>query len=463
MKQRLDGKRIQPRDLTPEVYEGTSIVENIVLATSNHLRSYLGLSENETISGPIPKFVTRKNPSLDNYFAELLLRACYEPVDYLPGYEEHVIRGSEKELPSALNPRLVDSVLIGIGGISKNPDFKKKYDEHDEHGRRKAKSATRVVFNEHLRPYNDRPSIASLEPILFEIDIIDSSGHASYDHIFSFTKSLNIAQFRQPGFVAETLEAQWKRAIIGAMLMSVCVSVNAFGDYDNQKAIDELGKEWELYQLKSRRMIEGGFLDPVADEVVSYVKNSISKPGEFELHGGGESYLTLRKILFALQKVWHQQIISFLMGFIFEAMLQAQQSFEEMKSRPVPVRDLNNRYAFLYYQKQSRDKLPHRGLLFRMNNERKRALLVFNDPVRQITSVFRNNYLPPPVWERFVKLLTEKESNEVWYIPTQEDGQIAAFILNGTESFIGVPMTELAEEDFFQLFSDAIKSASHAR
>ncbi len=457
MKQRLDGKRIQPRDLTPEVYEGTSIVENIVLATSNGLRSYLGLKEDETIAGPIPKFVTRKNPSLDNYFAELLLRTCYEPVDYLPGYEEHVIRGSQEELPSALNPRLVDSVLIGIGGKSNNPDFKKVYDEHDLHGTRIAKSATRVVFNEHVERYKDHPNIISLEPIFGEIDLIDSSGHASYDHIFSFTKSLNIAQFRQPGFVAETLEPQWKRAIIGALLMSVCVSVRAFEDYDNQKAIDELNKEWELYQLKSKRMIEGGFLDPVADEVVSYVKNAITKSGEAELHGGSKSYFALRKILFALQKVWHPQIISFLIGFIFEAMLQAQQSFEELKKRSVPIRNLNNRYSFVYYQKEARDKLPHRGLLFRMNNERKRALLVFNDPVRQITSVFRNNYLHPSVWEKFVKLLIEKEGDDVWYIPTQESGAIASFILNGTESFIGVPMTELTEDDFFQLFTEAIK------
>lgn len=462
MRQRLDGKRIQPRDLTPEVYEGASIVENIVLATSNCLRSYLGLREGETIPGPIPKFVTRKNPSLDNYFAELLLRTCYEPVDYLPGYEEHVIRGSQEDLPSFLNPRLVDSILIGIGGKSNNTDFRKVYDEHELHGTRVAKSVTRIVFKEHLERYAHSAAIQSLEPLLIEIDVIDSSGGATYDHIFSFTKSLNIAQFRQPGFVAETLEAQWKRAIVGALLMSVCVSVDAFAEYDNQKALESLEKEWELYRLKSKRMIEGGFLDPVADEVVKYVKGAIMKPSQFELPGGAKSYFTLRRIHFALEKVWHPQVVAFLMGFIFEAMLQAQQSFEDMRKRPVPMRNISKKYFFVYYQKEPKDKLPHRGLLFRMNNERKRSVLVFHDPVRQITSAFRNNHLPQEVWKRFVKLLIQKEGDDVWYIPTQDSGEIAAFILNGTESFIGVPMTELTEDDFFQLFSEAVKAVEQA-
>ncbi len=462
VKRRLDGEFIQPKDLTPDVYEGFSIVQNIVLASSNHLRAFLGLREDETIRGPIPKFVTRKNPSLDNYFADLLLRTCCEPVDYLPAYEEHVIRGSQEELPSDLNPRLVDAVLIGIGGMSTNPDFKKVYDEHEEHGTRSAGSASQVVFQEHLSPYEDRPGIKSIEPIKEEINYIDAHGEAAYDHIFTITKNLHAAQFRQPGFVAETLEPQWKRAITEAALMSVCVSVKAFEQYDNQKAIEALEQEWNRYLEKSERLAESGYLDRIEPEAFEYVKSMIHKPGEFEISGknfpGRPSYFTFRRILFALQRVWDPLVVSFIMGFFFEATLQAQQSFLTMAKKQVPTRHLFGKYYFIYHQKEPLEKFPQRGILARMNNERKRIIVVVYDPVRQITAIFRNNYLFKNIWKEFCDLLIEEEGERVWYTPTDEKGRIADFILNGTESFVGIPMTTLKEDDFFELFKTAIKS-----
>ncbi len=463
MRRRLDGKWIQPSDLTPDVYEGSSIVENIVLASSNHLREYFGLQEGETLPGPIPKFVTRKNSSLDNYFADLLLRTCYEPVDYLPAYEEHVIRGSQEELPSDLNPRLVDSVLIGIGGRSSNPDFKKVYDEHTEVGTQSAKSASQVVFQEHLERYHDHPGVQSIQPIQEEINYIDSEGGVFYDHIFTITKNLHYAQFRQPGFVSESLEAQWKRAIIEAALMSVCISVEVFENFDNQKAIETLEQEWNLYLGKSEKLRENGFVDPVEPEVVEYVKGMIHNQTVSEVKGKA-SYFTHRRILFALERVWDQKVVSFIMSFLFEAMLQAQQSFVNMQKNieegKVPLRSLPGNHAFIYHQREPLDKRPHTGILYRMNDRKrgKKAIVIVHDPVRQITSVFKNNYLRRDTWKRFCDLLIEKEGNEVWYVITHEDGTIANFVLNGTESFVGVPMTKLSENDFFELFKTAIES-----
>jgi hypothetical protein len=456
MNRRLDGKIIQPNDLTPKVYEGSSIVEHIVLATSNHLRTYFALKDNEIVSGLIPKFVTRKNPSLDNYFAELLLRTCYSPVDYLPIYEEHVIRGSQEELPSNLNPRLVDAILLGIGGMSNNPDFRKVYDEHSGHGTRSAKSVTQVVYEEHLAKYSERVGIKSIWPILEEINYIDSEGGAPYDHIFNITKSLNIAQFKQPGFVSECLEPQWKRAIIGAILMSVCVSVSAFENYDNEKALADLEQEWALYQKKSEKMIQGGFLEKVDPEAAKWVKERILNPKQSELKGK-PIFFSLRKMLFALRNVWHPQVTSFLVGFLFESMLQAQQSFLQILKQEIPFRALSGSYAFIYYQKQPQDKMPNRGLLLRMNEMKKKAAIVVFDPVRQITGIFCNRFMPKKVWANFIDLLIENEGDEVWYVPTQDTGEYASFVLNGTESFVGVPMSALSENDLLELFREAIK------
>src|SRR5882762_5091694 len=184
-------KEIQPSNVRLKSAESGSLIERIVLASSNCLRRHMELLEGETLPGPIPKFVTRKNPSLDNYFADLLLRSCYEGADYLPPYDEHVMYGSPDELPSALNARLVGAVLIGIGGRSSNPDFLKVYDEHSTHGTRSAPSASQIVFAEHLDSYSSRPGVKSVASLLREINKIDSEGGASRGHLYNILKSLN--------------------------------------------------------------------------------------------------------------------------------------------------------------------------------------------------------------------------------------------------------------------------------
>lgn len=455
MNRKLDGKFIQPEDITPDVYDGLSIVENIVLASSNCLRRFVGLRPADMIPLPIPRFVVRKNSSLDNYFADLLLRTCYAPIDYLPPYEEHVIRGSQKELPSDLNPRLVGAVLIGIGGMSKNPDLIRVYDEHSEHGERTAASASAVVFREHFEKFSDYPGVQALNPIREEINDKDAAGRTSYDDIFTIAKNLHVAQFRHPGFVSESLDPQWKRAIIESALMAVCVSVEKFKDFDNQKALNDLEAEWDLYIKKSAKLAEQGYTDPVDLASILHVKETILKPGTTVFHGR-PSYFTYRRILFGLQKVWHPLLVSFIMGFLFEATLQAQVSFLKIKNKTLPMRVYKGNFAFIYYQKEPLDRLPQRGILASMNEKRKKSVLVLYDPARQITSIFRNNYFPYDSWKKFCDLLILKEGDDVWYTPTSKDGKIANFILNGTDSFVGVEMTRLNEEDFLTLFKSVV-------
>lgn len=468
---RRDGKTLMPQDLTPRIYEGSSIIENLVLASSNLLRSHLGLKDRELVPGPIPRFVTRINPSLDNYFADLLLRSCYVPVDYMPAYEEHVIRGSQDELPSVLNPRLVGSVLIGIGYRNHgNPDFKRVYDEHDKDGQRWVPSASQVVFEEHLKAAVDRTTVrAMMETVLDEVNDIDSQGESGGDHLSKVVKNLNMARFRQPGFVAEPLEPQWKRAILGAVLSATCVTAPVLqrashvggGELveeavqENLLAIADLRKEWDAYIQKSDKMRSEGYLDDIGQGAKEYVRKRILDE-KIPTIGDHLSYFTLRRAALVLKRVWHEKVVSFVLSFLFEAQLQAQQSFEEMSRKKVPVRTLPRSFEFYYYEKEPRDMAPQRALTARLNKEKKRGVVVLHDPIRQITSVFRNNYIPYDVWKRFLSLLVEKEGTSVWYIPT-EDGKYGQWALNGTESFRDVPMTALTAEDFFQLFSQAVQ------
>ena len=402
---------------------------------------------------PVPKFATRKNPSLDNYFAGLLLRSCYEPVDYLPLYEEHVIHGSQDELPSNLNAGLVGAVLIGIGGRSSNPDFIKVYDEHSLHGTRTVPSASQCVFEEHLNPYSARPGVKSVTPLLREINCIDSEGGASYDHLYNILKSLNVAEFIHPGFVFESLQPQWKRAVVEACLVSVCVGWDEFQCYDVEQATYDLEREWDTYIARIEKRIKYGFPDKIIPEATHMIRQAILQPHEPTI-SGQPSHLTLKRILYAFRHFWHPSVSAYLLEFLFEAMRQAQQSFEEIRNTDVPMRKLPGNYAFLSYRMEPKDRMPHRGLLARINSQSIKGLILILNPAHETTAIFGSRHLPKKVWKRFVELLLRIEGDGVWYVPTAADGSYAYFILNGTEYYRGVPRTTLSEENIFNMFSE---------
>src|SRR4051794_21231312 len=150
----MSDNNLQPPSVRMRGSESGSLTTRIVLASSNGLRRHIGFENSGILPGPIPRFVTRKNPSLDNYFAELLLRSCYDAVDYLPSYDEHVIQGSPDELNCDVNPILSNAVLIGIGGRSESGKFLKVYDEHAAPGKRTAPSVSEIVYREHLDAFS---------------------------------------------------------------------------------------------------------------------------------------------------------------------------------------------------------------------------------------------------------------------------------------------------------------------
>jgi hypothetical protein len=455
----IDTKEIQPPSVRLRVPESGSLIEQIILSSSNCLRRQMRLEEGEMLAGPLPKVVTRKNPSLDNYFAGLLLRSCYEPVDYLAGYEEHVIYGSQDELPSRLNARLVGSILIGIGGRSTNPDFVKVYDEHSFHGTRTVQSASQVVFEEHLARYRDRPGVQSVARLVDEINVIDSGGGASFDHLYNILKALNVAEFIHPGFVFEPLHPQWKRAVVEACLMSVCVGGDDFQSYDLDQATRDLETEWDTYISKIERRIKYGFPDKIIPEATQEIREALLRSKERPI-AGQPGRLTLRRILFAFRHFWHPSVAAYLLEFLFEALRQGQQSFTEIKNRNVPMRTLQGNYGFIYYRAEPKDRLPHRGLLARTNFQAMKCLILVFDPAHESTAIFGSKHLPKKIWRRFVDSLLKREGDNFWYVPTTADGSYAHFVLNGTEYYRGIPKTTLSEDDLFNIFSEAVATSS---
>lgn len=452
-------KQIQPASVRLRASGHCSLIEQIILASSNCLRNHIGLKPEELLPAPVPRFVTRKNPSLDNYFAELLLRSCYEPVDYLPSYEEHVIRGDQDELPTTQNMRLAGSVLIGIGGRSSNPEFLKVYDEHGFHGTRTAPSASQVVFEERFHSEDHRLGVASVRLMLQEVNSIDSQGGATFDHLYNLLKSLNVAEFIQPGFVFEPLHPQWKRAVLGASLMSVCVGRTEFDRYDLDAATHDLGREWDTYLARVEKRIKYGFPDKIIPNATGQIKQYILQPKEPTL-SDAPYHLTLKRVLYAFRHFWHPSVVAYLLEFYFEALRQAQQSFEEIKNADISLRRLPGNHAFLYYRKELKDRIPHRGLLSRLNDQAIKGLVLVFDPAHEILAAFGSRHLPKKIWRHFVEALLKAEGDEVWYVPKSDNDGYANFMLNGTESYQGNPKTGLTENDFFRIFSEAVNASN---
>lgn len=450
----MDGKRLSPPDVDFGVESAYSAADAVVLASSNYLRNTLGIGEAAARAGPPPRCATRKNPSLDNYLAEFLLRASHAPAHHVAPFEECAVRGSSQQLSTELNPSLAGAVLIGIGGASRNPEVRQVYDEHREGGLRNTRSTTQIVFEEHLQPLGDGAGMRMLKPVVEEVSAIDAAGGATYDHLYSIAKILHVARFPQPGLIPGRLDACWKRAVLDAALASAATV--SFDGYDNEQTLASLLREVDEFVERSVDLELGGAAD-WDDGIVRRVAERLRKPNQAQVHGAA-SVLTLRKVYHGMRKMWRPSVTSWVMGVFFEALFQAQRGFEDMQQRPLRFERLAGGYHLLWYERRPGDILPHRGLSARMSREGKRGVLVVHDPLWRSTMMMRTQQLAYEVWSRFVGLVRAADDADCWYTPTQADGTIASFLLNRSESFIGAPATRLGPDDVSRLLDRAIRN-----
>jgi hypothetical protein len=131
-----------------------------------------------------------------------------------------------------------------------------------------------------------------------------------------------------------------------------------------------------------------------------------------------------------------------------------------MKRNDLPLRKVNEEYSFVYYHQEPKDRLPHRGLLSRMNAQSLKGWLVIYNPGPETTAIFGSRHLPKDLWRRFVERLMAEEGDSVWYVPTGADGSYANFVLNGTESYRGVPKSKLDADGLFQVLRDVVNGSN---
>lgn len=441
---------IQPLDVEDilAVRDG-SLLDGLTAAAANGLRGHLGLADAELAPGRLRDVVTRRDPSLDNYFAELLLRTCHAPDESLPRFDEIVLREPETALSSEKHPRVVGAVLIGVGGQTANGDFADVYDEHVGGGERLADSAAAVVVQRHLAGLEERPQLKALRPLLLEHNRRDARGGVpGMDHCISIAKGLNRAQFAFPGNIVEPLPPAWKRAIWGVALSSLCMEADALASVNHGAAAERLRAYWRQWLERSGYAANGA-----ADYVESRVAAQAENPSHF----------ILRKVLLAMERRWRPAVTEFVLSFLFDTLLQLQEEYGRISlalEDPDDVdyirREMVKGGLFMYLEVQPRDLLPHRALISALNQQRQPGILVVYDAAVQSTAVFRNNHLPhsapQDVWPRFVRQLQALEPH-TWYVPTQPTGAIAGFVINRTRSFMGLPPTGLSPDELRELFA----------
>jgi hypothetical protein len=428
-----------------------TIIPELIIESSNKLRDLFGLTGDEVISEPFPRIVTRKDPSLDNYFADLLLRACYKKESRCPDFEEIVIRGSDEVIPVNLNPNIRGAVLIGIGGKIKieNRAFIRAYDEHSEDGTRSVKSASQLVFFRHLEKHKRiKPGVKSILPVLNEINSIDSEGRAGENHLNRMVKDLHLSKFYTPGFIVQEYPAQWKRAIVDAILVAVCLENKQLWCIDQQSSGERLRKVWLMYREKRKNAVNDGLLMPLTDDAnsSSVIFNKVlgrTTGKAFE----GYSLFTLRRILFALETVWGDRIAFFIIGFLLEAKLQLDAEFHKISKLPLDETFLQEaQCSLIYYVMSEKDMKPHRGISYQLNKKQTEGIIVLKDSHRYTMAIFKSRNLDERKWVEFTGWLQRTEPG-CWYIPYYEEKGIAEYILNGTRYNLGSEPTTLSKQD----------------
>jgi hypothetical protein len=452
---------VQPRDITQEILASEEGLDLLTVAASNAVRAILTKMPGFALREPLPRLVTRAHPSLDNVFAELLVRSCWRPTFPPPAYEERLIFGSAAELSPVLNTGLAGSVLIGIGGLSARTDVIAIYDEHAVAGRRRRDSASQVAWDALLPNQTVHDAPGGVSAVLREINAIDSSGGSSYDHLGSISKGLHLTRFPSPAFQSIPIAPEWKRAVLGGALAAVCCYADEGAASNDQAAAESLASEWQRH-VAARGSNNGanGLPAVSADAIDQAVRRTVKR--QTLVVDGVPSRLTLRRVVLALQHCWERAAAELIASILLEAVLQTQMGFERSWNATCSVSDAGGGVEFIYYEVRPEDVLPHRGILSRLGRHHKTGLLVVRNGHAGTVAAFPTSLLPAPVWDRFVASLLEREGDGTWYVPTGDDGRRSKFILNGTEWNVDRAPTSLGVSDLLQLLRGIVAKTNIA-
>lgn len=442
------------------------------------------------------RIIVHTDPHLDEYFAELLLRACLPREKWTCEFLEQSIYSATEDLTAKhLWP---SSAVLGIGSTAADGILPLMlFDEHVAGQVRIAASCSQIVADKML---TDVPE--SIASVLREVNIIDEFGGAHQQNLSTLVKTLHDVRFwfgkdvDDDVEVRDVLSADWKRAIVDACLAAVIVclaeGVDLIGDPAAKRA--SLSASLDNYVTHS---VHSGH--PRFDNAVHRVRSTYGDQARVfqeavlrnRTHPILDSanqpipqLLLLSRICFACEHCWGEKWRDLIATHFWEGEVQNQLNFyavEEAlaglfadgKPRAVTPVGVFTRTVLPEILAEVRTPGPHlktvkkqrrvwvltvtpsAGVLrshqavtsyLNKNNDGCGVVLIRNSSAGT-TAIFKGSAIPADYWERLVTEIVSKEGEAdptsdpmgCWHVIHDSQGGIAPFILNGNKSHQYVP------------------------
>ena len=448
----------------------------------------------------LQRIIVHTEPHLDEYFAELLFRACLPRDKWQCEFIEQSVfsatndHGCQHLWPSAS--------VLGIGSAAAagvTPLF--LFDEHVSGQSKIAESCSQLVADKML---NTVP--ASIARVLREVNTIDEFGGGHPQNLNNLIKTLHEVRFwfgrdtADDAVLRDNLTPVWKRAIVDACLSAVVVcledGIDLISDASAKKA--SLEPSLENYIRHSAHASHPRFKDAVqrirsvfGDQDRVFKDAFLRDRKGIIKDANGEAIpqlLVLSRVCFACEYCWGAKLRDVITTHFWEQEFQKQLNFYAVEeaieslnaqkiTRAVTPAGLFTKTVLPDIFADVRSGGPQSPLLkkkqpvwvvsvtpafgiFKPNQAISNfinkhnagcGLILIRDTITGTSALFKCSAIPTAQWERLVSKIIEKEGKVVpglepmgcWHVTYDSGGGVAPFILNGNRAHQYVPRSGL--------------------
>ena len=451
-----------------------------------YVRSIFNVQDFPALGGKessLERIIVHTDPHVDEYFAQLIFRACLPPDRRGCEFLEQSIFSTDNDLDcQQLWP---SAAVFGIGAAtSGGVSALYLFDEHvASPGRPKiAPSCSHLVANKMLRVIPN-----SIATVLKEIDVIDDCGNAHPQNLWNLIKLLHEIRFvfkmdaNSSRLVNDSLSTEWKKALFDASLTAVLYCLeNQIDIISNPlEAKASIEKSLKNYSQNSPHIAHVRFQDALQQIRSTYGNQEIifkdavlqDRTGPIKDSSGNyiPQLLLLARVCIACEKCWGEKISNVITTHFWEVEMQKQLNFYLVKDavaelftknvdrlvcpagflrkQILPSIDLGKgQQAQVWIVSISPEVSvfrPNQGISNYINKKNAGCgLILIQDTVRGTNALSMCSGVPQSKWKLLVDLIVSKEP-DYWHVTTQASGDIAPFILNGNKAHLYKPRSGL--------------------
>jgi hypothetical protein len=439
----------------------------------------------------LERIIVHTDPHLDEYFAELLFRACLPREKWQCELVEQSIFSETDDLGAKhLWP---SAAVLGVGstfGGGVQPLF--LFDEHVSGQSKVAASCSQIVADKMLSAVP-----ASIAAVLEEVNIIDEFGGGHPQNLNNLIKSMHEIRFLfgasadDGSPIRDNLTPQWKRAVIDACLVAVIFCrenrIDLIADPNAKR--DSLIASLENYITHSPHTSEPRFADAVnrmrsifGDQQRTFQQAILRPPSGKSL----PQLLVISRICFACENCWGEPIRDIIATHFWEGELQNHLHFYAVEDavkaairsqrikvstsvgtithnilremeimapdyRGGPLKKRRVNVLVVTMTPAAGVSRVHQAIQNYLNeNNHGCGFILLKNAALGTSALFKGSHIPEEKWQKLVNVITSREG-DCWHVIERSDGKIAPFILNGNKTHQYVPRTGLDDKALVEL------------